>query len=175
MQDEANHEEVRIEHLAEHIDAGRTDVVLTVASWIQEEWGHSFLEMTFEELVSELEARTTHCSIPETFVALEDDRLVGTASIVRHDMSTCLELSPWLSAVYVPPEDRNRGIGSKLVRRSMQEAEMLGVKRLHLFTPDKMKFYTRLGWKVIEHTRYYGEDVAIMSYEIEAPYQGDAC
>ncbi len=174
MQDKANHKKVRIEHLAAHIDAERDDAghsaaVLTLASWIQEEWGHSFLEATFEELVSELEERTTRRRIPETFVALEGDRPVGTASIVTHDMSTRSELSPWLSAVYVPPEFRNRGIGSKLVRRAMQEAEILGVKRLYLFTPDRMRFYTRLGWNILEQTRYHGEDVVIMSYEIEAP------
>ncbi len=173
MQDEANQKTVRIEHLAEHIDAGHTDAghgdaVLTLASWIQEEWEHSFLEATFEELVSELERRTTRRRIPETFVALEGDRLVGTASIVKHDMSTCLELSPWLSAVYVAPEYRNRGIGSKLVRKAMQEAHILGVKRLYLFTPDRMRFYTRLGWNILEQTTYHKEDVVIMQYEVDA-------
>jgi len=170
-QDEANHKKVKIEHLAEYIDAAHSDAahngaILTLASWIQAEWEHSFLEATFEELVSELEGRATLYRIPETFVALEGDRLVGTASIVKHDMSTRSELSPWLSAVYVPPEFRNRGIGSKLVRKAMQEAEILGVKRLYLYTPDRMRFYTRLGWNIVEQTRYHGVDVVIMSYEI---------
>ena len=48
MQDETDQKTVRIEHLAEHTDAGHGDAVLTLASWIQEEWGHSFLEMTFD-------------------------------------------------------------------------------------------------------------------------------
>ena len=102
-------------------------------------------------------------------MALDGDRVVGTASIVKHDMSTRSELSPWLSSVYVPLEFRNRGIGSKLVRVVMQEAHSLGVKRLHLFTPDAMGFYTRLGWNVLEKTTYHSIDVVIMLYEIEAP------
>jgi len=169
MQDETNQMKVRIKHLAEHHDAQHHDTILTLASWIQEEWEHTFLEATFEELVSELEGRAAPDRIPGTFVALEGDRLVGTASIVKHDMSTRSELSPWLSAVYVPPEYRNRGIGSMLVRRAMQETEILGVKRLYLYTPDRMRFYTRLGWDILEQNRYHGVDVVIMSYEIEAP------
>ena len=164
MQRQAHQNHVRIEHLARH-----TDAIRTVAVWIKKEWEHSFLDATYEELVSELERRTTPHRIPETFVALEGDRLVGTASIVEHDMSTRAELAPWLSAVYVPPEFRNRGIGSKLVRVAMQEAQSLGVKRLHLFTPDAVRFYTRLGWNVFEETTYHGIDVVIMLYEIESP------
>jgi len=169
MQVKANHKKVRIEHLAEHYDAQHHNTILTLASWIQGEWGNSFLEATFEELVSELEGRATPHRIPAAFVALDGDRLVGTASIVRHDMSTRSELSPWLSAVYVPPEERNKGVGSKLVRRAMQEAEILGVKRLYLYTPDQMRFYTRLGWDILERTRYHGVEVVIMSCEIETP------
>ena len=169
MQDKADQKKVRIEHLAGYYDAEHHNTILTLASWIQEEWEHSFLEATFEELVSEIEERTTCRRIPGTFVALDGNRLVGTASIVTHDMSTRLDISPWLSAVYVPPKFRNRGIGSRLVRKVMQEAQILGAKRLYLFTPDRMRFYTRLGWNILEQTRYYGEDVVIMSYEIETP------
>jgi GNAT superfamily N-acetyltransferase len=161
VQDESKREKVRIEHLA-----GHNHVILTLASWIREEWGHSFLEATFEELRADLERRTTLHTIPETFVALEGDRLVGTASLVTHDMSIRLGLSPWLSAVYVPPEFRNRGIGSKLVRRAMQEAEILGVEQLYLFTPDRMRFYTRLGWNILEQMEYHGQDVVVMRYKI---------
>jgi GNAT superfamily N-acetyltransferase len=158
--DESKEEKVRVEHLA-----GYSHVVLTLASWIREEWGHSFLEATFEELIADLARRTTPGTIPATFVALQGDTPVGTASLVEHDMSTRLELSPWLSAVFVPPEFRNRGIGSKLVRRAMQEAETLGVDQLYLFTPDKANFYTRLGWNILEHMNYHGQEVAVMRYK----------
>jgi GNAT superfamily N-acetyltransferase len=162
---ESRHEKVRIEHLA-----GHSHVILTLASWIRDEWGRSFLEATFEDLMADLKSRTTPHTIPETFVALEGDRPVGTASLVAHDMSTRLGLSPWLSAVYVPAEFRNRGIGSMLVRRAMGEAASLGVEQIYLFTPDKASFYTRLGWKILEHTAYHGQDVVIMRYSSPAAF-----
>jgi GNAT superfamily N-acetyltransferase len=126
-------------------------------------------EATFETLVSEFEERTTRHRIPETFVAVKDDEPLGMASIVKHDLTTRKELSPWLAAVYVSPESRNRGIGSRLVRTVMQEAETLGLERLYLLTPNKVRFYSRLGWRVLEHTEYRGENVAIMLYEVDTP------
>ena len=51
----------------------------------------------------------------------------------------------------------------------MQEAKTLGVKKLYLFTPDRMSFYSRLGWKVFGHTECRGEYVTIMSYELCDP------
>ena len=48
----------------------------------------------------------------------------------------------------------------------MREAELLGLERLYLLTPNKERFYSRLGWKVLEYTHYRGEDVVIMVYEV---------
>jgi hypothetical protein len=82
VEQDARHESVRIEYLADHVDA-----IPALACWTLEEWGHSFADATFEELVSEFERRTIPHRIPETFVALEGDTIVGTASIVARDMS----------------------------------------------------------------------------------------
>ena len=154
-------EGLRIEHLADHVDA-----IPTLASWILEEWGYSFADGTFEELISEFERRTIPHTIPETFVALEGDRCVGTASIVARDMSIRPELSPWLAAVYVVPECRSKGIGTKLARSAMLEAETLGLDKLYLFTPDRRDFYGSLGWHVCEHVAYRGVGVVIMQYQV---------
>ena len=153
---------MRIEHLAEHVTA-----IPTLALWVQTEWGHLLPDATFETLAAQFEQRTTHHVIPETFVAVENDKVVGMASIVANDMSTRKELSPWLAAVYVDSGFRGRGIGSKLVLAVMQEAETLDVERIYLITPDRMSFYSRLGWKVLENTEYRGENVAIMWYDVK--------
>lgn len=153
---------MKIEHLAEHVTT-----IPTLALWVQTEWGHLLTDVTFESLILEFEKRISRHTIPETFVALGNGKIVGTASIVENDIVTRPELAPWLAAVYVAPEFRGRGIGSKLVLVVVQEAKMLGVERLYLFTSDRMNFYCRLGWKAFEDTEYRGENVTIMSYEVK--------
>jgi N-acetylglutamate synthase-like GNAT family acetyltransferase len=152
---------MNIDHLAEH-----PHLVPTLALWVKGEWGHQCPDVAYEKYVSDFQRQTTHGRIPETFVALEDNTLLGTASIIEHDMSTRMELSPWMASVYVAPEFRNKGVGSALVRTVMQEAGRLGLQKLYLITPDKGGFYSRLGWQVIETAAYRGENVTIMAYEV---------
>jgi N-acetylglutamate synthase-like GNAT family acetyltransferase len=80
-----------------------------------------------------------------------------------------LELSPWLAGVFVRPERRRRGIGAALVRRIMDEATLLQVSKLYLYTVDSTAFYTNLGWSWLEHTAYRGKEVSIMSYSTTTP------
>jgi N-acetylglutamate synthase-like GNAT family acetyltransferase len=85
--------------------------------------------------------------------------------LVAHDMDTRMELSPWLAGVFVTPEHRGRGVGAAMVRRVIDDATALGVRRLYLYTPSTEHFYSRLGWSLIEHTTYRGANVSVMSYE----------
>jgi len=153
-------DDVKIVHLA-----ACPEVVPTLAAWVQDEWGPVLPGVTFADLVARFESATAPGAIPETFVALEDGRPIGMASIVAEDMPTRPELTPWLASVYVIPEARRRGVGSALVRRVMDAMEALGIDRLYLFTPDQVAFYRRLGWEPLEQVHYRGEDVQIMVVE----------
>jgi predicted N-acetyltransferase YhbS len=89
--------------------------------------------------------------------------ILGSASLIVHDMDTRPDLSPWLASVFVAPEHREQGIGTALVRRVIEEAQTLSVPNLYLFTtPDKRDFYARLGWKLLEHARYRGYQQVVM-------------
>ena len=79
-------------------------------------------------------------------------------------MDTRPDLYPWLASVFVPAAHRQRGIGSALVRRAMEEAHSIGVPSLYLFTPDRERLYARIGWSVIERTVYRDLSVVVMQY-----------
>jgi N-acetylglutamate synthase-like GNAT family acetyltransferase len=79
-----------------------------------------------------------------------------------------MELTPWLGGVYVAPDHRRQGIGSALVVRAVDEASEISVERLYLYTPDQERFYTRLGWSVVEQCQYRGEDVVVMTLQLAA-------
>ena len=150
----------RIEYLADH-----PSFAPTLATWSQQQWGHLSPHVTYEMRLAEFEKMAVRQAVPLAFVAIGEDAPVGMASIVEHDMRTRMELTPWLASVYVSPVYRNRGIGSLLVQRVMQEAAAMGITRLYLFTPDRMSFYRRLGWEAGERVGYRGEQVTIMSYD----------
>jgi N-acetylglutamate synthase-like GNAT family acetyltransferase len=65
----------------------------------------------------------------------------------------------------VEPALRNKGVGSRLVVRAMQEANRLGHNDLYLFTPDRQTFYARLGWREIEKCLYRNYPMSVMQYD----------
>jgi GNAT superfamily N-acetyltransferase len=158
---ETNH--VRVEHLAEH-----TDTIPLLAAWLLAEWGYLLPGETQATISANIAGRTHRDRIPQTFVALDSSRAVGMASIEAHDMVTRPELTPWLTGVYVLPECRQCGVGSALVQAVMDAAVGLGQETLYLFTPDRMTFYRRLGWRDMEQVRYQGVEVVIMINDLHS-------
>ena len=53
----------------------------------------------------------------ETFVLFDHDRPAGTAGLVRQDLETRPDLTPWIAALFVEPAFRGRGFATALVRQ----------------------------------------------------------
>jgi N-acetylglutamate synthase-like GNAT family acetyltransferase len=141
--------------------------VPTVAAWVYHQWLQQESGRSLARVEAQFSTHLQRDAIPLTLLALaEDQTLLGTASLYPQDMSTRPELSPWLAAVYVVPAYRTQGIGTQLVQASERVAGELGVPRLYLFTPDRMTFYARLGWEVLEPDVYRNEPVTIMTKRV---------
>ncbi len=115
-----------------------------------------------EEQMRKLSERLNTNRFPLAFVALSATAPVGTASLKIQEMTTHEHLFHWLGTVYVLPAYRGRGIGSALVQRAEAKAAELGVKTLHLHTPDREDFYVNRGWHAIERTVYFDMPVVVM-------------
>jgi N-acetylglutamate synthase-like GNAT family acetyltransferase len=148
-----------IEYLADH-----PDVLATLAEWQHREWGHVRPGDTVEKRQARLQSYSNRDRVPLTVVGLEGSEVLGSASLVSHDMETRMELTPWLAGVYVGEQYRRRGIGAELVRRIMTEAGKLDVPLLYLYTVHSEKFYAALGWTLLERTNYREQKVVIMTY-----------
>ena len=150
---------MRIEYLSDHPEA-----LLTLAEWQHAEWGHLRPGDTLEKRMVRLRGFANGDQIPLTVVALEGDEVLGSASLIEHDMETRMELTPWLAGVFVGEPYRRRGIGAELVRRIMAEAGRLKVPVLYLYTVHSEKFYAGLGWTLMERTSYREQPIVIMTY-----------
>ena len=152
---------MRIDYLEAH-----PDFIPILSQWHHEQWSYLNPSRTVDDRIEEFKQETTGKGIPVTFVAISENVLLGSSSIVANDMDTRMDLSPWLASVYVSPQHREQGIGSALVRRTVEEAKKLEIETLYLFTPDREKFYKRLGWTVLEVSEYRGENNVIMKLRL---------
>ena len=148
-----------IEYLADH-----PEFLSILAEWQHAKWGHLRPGDSLEARTNRLRAEGERERIPLTVVAHENGKVLGSASLIPHDMDTRLELSPWLAGVFVGTEYRRKGIGAQLIRRIMTEAASLRVPVLYLYTVHSENFYASLGWSLQEHTTYREQNVAIMTY-----------
>ncbi len=132
---------LQIDYLADH-----QHFIPTLSEWHHREWAYLQPGISVEGRIVRLRASCGHREIPTVVVSFANGTLVGLTMLIEHDMDTRLKLSPWLAGVFVAPDNRCNGIGTALVRRIVEEATALGVRRLYLYTPSKEQFYSRLGW-----------------------------
>lgn len=155
---------MKIEYLSE-----RAEFLPTLARWHHQEWSALRPGDSVDARIIRLKGWCGRGGIPLTVIALSDDELLGSASLIEHDMDDRLELTPWLAGVFVAPEHRRKGIGAALVSRVMAEATSLCVPTLYLYTVDSTAFYESLGWSLMEKTRYRQMAVSIMSFTARSP------
>src|SRR5262245_59715074 len=120
---------MRIDYLADH-----PHLAPLLAAWQHREWADLLPGWSLEDAEAELRSHTLRRRLPTTFVSLEADHPVGSASLLQEDMDGWEHLSPWVASVYVTPAWRGRGLGSRLVTRAVEEARALGVPTVYLFT-----------------------------------------
>lgn len=145
----------------------RQEFLETVNEWLYNQWGYHDKNNTKEDWLQNKKKKLNDNNLlPIRFVALIDEQPVGTASIVKHDMKTHTELEPWMADVYVKEKERQKGYGTKLVKKILKKAQDQNFDVLYLFTPDKKSFYEKMGWKPFLREEYRDEMVDIMVYNL---------
>ena len=106
----------------------------------------------------------------ETFVLLEDNIIVGTASLVNSDLPSRPDLTPWLASVLVLPPFRGKGYSAPLIR-CVEEAATLYATTLWLYTWSAESVYSKLGWQHVGPSRdeARGIDVILMKRDLSRP------
>jgi N-acetylglutamate synthase-like GNAT family acetyltransferase len=120
---------------------------------------------TLGQRIESMQAYLSEELIPSTLIA-RGTQLMGSAAIVQNDMDTHPEWMPWLASVYVAPEFRHQGVGSRLVNSVIEAARKAGIEALYLFTPDRVAFYQGLGWQVLHEEAYRGHWVTVMRLQL---------
>lgn len=117
----------------------------TIAGWLWTEWGTPANRGLYGSLVA-------HCSkdtIPAIYLAFVDGIPAGTVGLLRTDLLSRQEFTPWMAVLYVVPEYRGKGIAARLQEYAIAQAKRLGFHEIFLYT--KMSgFYEKTGWVYLE-------------------------
>jgi predicted N-acetyltransferase YhbS len=153
---------MRIENLQLH-----REFIPAIARWHFESWGPLTGARTLDGYTRLLEVAAKSSGIPSVLVALLDDVLVGSVSLVASDMSIRPALTPWLAQLFVAPEHRRKGIGMALVRAASERIRSLGFRWLSLYTSGGLpQYYEKLGWAIEERVEYLGDERTVMRRDL---------
>lgn len=104
----------------------------------------------------------------ETFVLFDGGEPAGTAALIRSDLETRPDLTPWLAGLWVQPAFRGRGHATALVRRVEAFALAASVPVLWLYTSTAEPLYAKLGWERAGVEQENGHEVVLMRRALSA-------
>ncbi|WP_028589297.1 GNAT family N-acetyltransferase [Paenibacillus massiliensis] len=113
-----------------------------------------------------IQSCSTDSEVPRFYLAMEDEQIIGSYALLRSDLNSRQDLSPWMACLHVEPSHRGRGIGDLLQNHAVKEAREMGYSRLFLCT-DLEGYYERTGWS---HTgtgyALNDQELSIYAYQI---------
>ncbi len=114
------------------------------AQWFHHKWGipqNAYLE-SMEACIGE------QGPVPQWYLAMEGERILGGLGVIENDFHNRKELRPNVCAVYVEEDKRGRGIAGALLHYVCEDMKARGIDTLYLVT-DHTSFYERYGWEFL--------------------------
>lgn len=128
---------------------------------IWSQWGDENNYNFYEDMI--LHACRRENILPRFYVYLKEDRIVGTCALLRYDLVSRQDLSPWLACLYVVPGERVTGVGTALQDHVVNEARRKGFERVFLCT-ELNGYYEKNNWHHIGYG-YLNTGQAVKYYE----------
>lgn len=114
------------------------------AEWFHTKWGIPLA--AYMESIGEC-LKNTSC-VPQWYVAIQNDKIVGGLGVIENDFHDRKDLTPNVCAVYVEEEHRCKGIAGRLLDYVCNDMKEMGIDTLYLVT-SHTSFYERYGWEFL--------------------------
>ena len=114
------------------------------AQWFHEKWG-----IPLEEYVESMdECLNENKPVPQWYVAMEQNRIIGGLGVIENDFHDRKDLAPNVCAVYTEKDRRCEGVAGALLDYVCADMKEKGIDTLYLIT-DHTSFYERYGWEFL--------------------------
>lgn len=122
------------------------------ANWFHEKWNIP-LEAYLESIDECMKNKT---AVPQWYIVLIGDKIVGGLGVIENDFHNRKDLTPNVCAVYVEDDYRCQGIAGKMLNYVCDDMKEKNVDTLYLVT-DHTSFYERHGWEFLCMVQAEGE------------------
>ena len=146
-----------------HCLANHLEFKEKIIEWLNDEFGGESSRAFYKEII---EHSLEEMKLPITFVAIENHEVIGTVGIWRGDLLSRQDLFPWISALVVRQDYRNKGVGQALQKFALNYCQSHNFGDVYLYT-DIENYYEKMGWEFIdEGYEYSGGKVKIYKHQL---------
>lgn len=122
----------------------REELKETASKWFSDKW-----KIPTEEYIKSMDkCIRSKTGIPEWYIAITNDKIIGGLGVIENDFHDRIDLTPNVCAVYVEEEYRNLGIAHKLLEYVCNDMSSKDINTLYLVT-DHKTFYEKYGWEFL--------------------------
>jgi len=138
---------IKILKIREH-----SNMAVPAAEWFHQKWQIPL--KTYQDSICECLKNKT--MIPQWYLAMDQDAIVGGLGVIENDFHNRKDLKPNVCALYVEKNYRCQGIAGTLLQYVCNDMKELGIDTLYLIT-DHTSFYERYHWKFLCMVQGEGE------------------
>lgn len=142
--------------------------VPTLVQWIYDDWHTHDATLTKEKLYGSFMKRLNSSEdLPITLVILKEKVPVGTIALKQERASEFAdfpETALWIGSLHVVLEERDKGVGTELLKFVSSIVKKLDQDKLYVYTtePRNVPWYCKRGAKVLEKRPFRGQTATIM-------------
>ncbi len=122
------------------------------ANWFHEKWNIP-LEAYLESIDECMKNKT---AVPQWYIVIIGDRIVGGLGVIENDFHNRKDLTPNVCAVYVEDDYRCQGIAGRMLNYVCDDMREKNIDTLYLVI-DHTSFYERYGWEFLCMVQAEGE------------------
>lgn len=130
----------------------RPEIKEQAAQWFHKKWNiplKAYME-SMEDCLKGIK------SVPQWYMAMEDNRIIGGLGVIENDFHDRKDLTPNVCAVYTEEDKRCNGVAGTLLNYVCIDMKKKGIDTLYLIT-DHTSFYERYGWEFLCMVQGEGE------------------
>jgi len=124
----------------------RPDLIERGIQFYIDNWANDTNFMFYQDCI--LNSLNPDNLLPKFYLLLDNDQIIGSYALLRNDLVSRQDITPWFACLYVNADQRNKGLAELLLNHGVQEAKAKGFNAVYLIT-DLVNYYERKGWNFL--------------------------